>query len=230
MSPRQLAFDLPHRPALGREDFLVSPSNADAVAMLDGAVAWPNGKLALTGPEASGKTHLVHVWAGRTGAAVVAASDLAETDLPALAAGGAVAVEDVPLVAGRREAEAALFHLHNLLAAGDGALLVTGRGTPARWPVALADLASRLRGALVARIEPPDDALLTALLSKHFADRQMQVPDSVLAFVLPRMTRSAAAARALAEMLDRLSLSEQRRVGVKLARRALDALEDGQTS
>lgn len=54
----QLAFDLPIRPALSREDFFISPANALALASLDGWRDWPRGKMVLVGPRGSGKTHL----------------------------------------------------------------------------------------------------------------------------------------------------------------------------
>ena len=47
----QLSFDLPAKPALGRDDFFVAPSNAMAVALIDPAFAWPSGKLVLSGPK-----------------------------------------------------------------------------------------------------------------------------------------------------------------------------------
>jgi len=56
MTARQLAFDLPARTALGREDFFVSPANAQAVAMIDGWRDWPARKLVLCGPRGAGKT------------------------------------------------------------------------------------------------------------------------------------------------------------------------------
>ena len=62
---RQLAFDLPGRVALGRENFFVSPANALAVAALDGWRDWPERRMLLFGPEGAGKTHLAHVWVAR---------------------------------------------------------------------------------------------------------------------------------------------------------------------
>jgi hypothetical protein len=49
----QLSFDLPARPALGRDDFFISPSNALAVALIDTPQSWMNGKLMLFGPQRS---------------------------------------------------------------------------------------------------------------------------------------------------------------------------------
>ncbi len=47
---RQLVFELPHRPALGVEDFLVSASNGEAVALVDRWPDWPAPVVVLAGP------------------------------------------------------------------------------------------------------------------------------------------------------------------------------------
>jgi chromosomal replication initiation ATPase DnaA len=92
---------------------------------------------------------------------------------------------------------------------------------PASLLVGLADLASRLRSLPVAGIAPPDDALLAAVLLKHLADRQLRVPPGVIAYLVPRMERSFAAAASFAARLDRLSLETNRPVTLKLARTVL---------
>ncbi|HVJ77827.1 MAG TPA: hypothetical protein VM620_08335, partial [Hyphomicrobium sp.] len=65
-TPEQLVFELPHRAAMGLEDFLVSDSNAAAVALVDRWPDWPIGAAVLVGPRGSGKTHLATVWQLRT--------------------------------------------------------------------------------------------------------------------------------------------------------------------
>ncbi len=225
MTPEQLPLDLARRPALGRDAFVVTRSNADALAHLE-AARWPGGRLALVGPAASGKTHLAHVWAAAASAAVIAARDLPRYDVATLATLRRIAVEDVPEIAGDRSAETVLFHLYNRLHAEGGRLLVTGREAPARWPIALPDLRSRLAAAPTAELCPPDDALLGALLEKQFADRGLEPKDAVLRFLVLRMTRTAEAARAIAAEIDRLSLARRKPVSIPLASLALDRIAD----
>lgn len=220
--PRQLAFDLPVRPALGRGDFLVAPPNALALATVERG-DWPQGKLVLAGPEGAGKTHLAHVWAEQAGAAIVPADDLAAADIPALAARGAVAVEDADRIGGDAAAEAALFHLHNLLLAEGGRLLLTARTPPQRWRLALPDLASRMQAAGLAAIAPPDDVLLSAVLVKLFADRQLAVPPALIPWLVRRMDRSFAGAQRLVAALDARALAEGRPVTRALAQAVLDS-------
>ena len=114
-----------------------------------------------------------------------------------------------------------MLHLYNRIAERGGSMLLTAEAPPSRWPIRLADLASRLRAAPVAAIGLPDDALLGGLLVKMFADRQLAVTPDVVSFLLPRMERSFAAARALVQRLDAAALAEHRTVTVRLARAVL---------
>ncbi|MDW4499556.1 chromosomal replication initiator DnaA [Sulfitobacter sp. D35] len=218
---RQLGFDLPGVPALGRDDFLVAPSNSVAMAMIDAWPDWAGGKLILTGPEGAGKTHLAHVWAARSGARIVAATDLAGGDVAALAR-APVAVEDVPGIASDDVAQTALFHLHNLALAEGHSLLLTGADPVPAWGLTLPDLASRLSATPVAALEAPDDALLAAVLAKLFSDRQLTPPATLIPYLIARMDRSFAAAGDLVAALDAASLASKRPLSRALAARVLD--------
>ena len=220
---RQLAFDLPGTDAMTRADFFVAPSNALALQAVEGWQDWPGAKLLLLGPEGAGKTHLAHVWAEAAGGVILPASALDSVDIAALA-GRRVAVEDAQLVGA---GEAALFHLHNVVTTDGGALLLTADAAPRDWGLRLADLLSRLQAAPVARLEPPDEALLSAVLVKLFADRQLVVAPNLIPYLVSRMQRSVGAARALVAALDNVALSEGRAVTRVLAAEVLDSLGSG---
>lgn len=219
---RQLPLDLPVRAARGRCAFFVAPANALAVARIEAWRDWPAGKLALVGPEGAGKTHLVQVWTDLAGAAVLDAAGLTGTDPAGLAARHAVAVEDVDRIAGDAGAETVLLHLHNLLAAAGGRLLLTARTAPGAWRMRLPDLASRMQATATARLDPPDDALLAAVLVKLFADRQLAVPPALIPYLVTHMERSFAAAADTVAAIDREALATGRPPGIKLAREVLD--------
>ncbi len=216
----QFAFDLPANPALGRADFLKSDCNAAALARIESWPDWPGRMLVLHGPPGSGKSHLAHLWRERSGGMLIVGDKLAGHDPSALARLPAVAVDDA-----ERAGEQALLHLFNCCHEGGAGLLVVAREPPAIRLIALPDLASRLRAAPAVGIGLPDDALLAAVLVKHFADRQLRVAPGVVAYLVPRMERSFAAAAALVARLDRLALSAQRPIGLALARRTLAEFE-----
>ncbi len=204
----QLIFDLPVRAALGREDFLVTPANAAAVIGIEGWADWPHGKMVLVGPEASGKTHLAHVWAGLAGARVLSVDDL--EGLAPDTVGPAVAVEDVDRISGRDQ-ETTLFHLHNAVVGQGGHLLMTATSAPAHWPLTLPDLKSRAQQAGVLVLAPPDDQLLAAVMVKMAADRQLRLSPELVNYAVLRMERSFSAARSLIEAIDARALRDKNR-------------------
>lgn len=228
--PGQMALDLPARPALGRADFFVSEPNRLALAQVDAWPGWPSGRLAVAGPRGSGKTHLAHVWAARSGASILPAEAASGLDPGTVAADAALAVEDVDRLADlparpARAAEEALFHLCNRLAGGGGSLMVTGQAPPARWRLSLPDLASRLAVAPVATLAPPDDALLAAVLVKLFADRGIGVAPALIRYLVARIDRSFEAAEAIVARLDRAGLVLGRPITIPLAAEALGETE-----
>lgn len=212
--PRQLALALDHAANLTRDDFLPGPSNENALALLDRWPDWPARVLALVGPEGSGKSHLASIWATESGARFMSARALAIDALPEALATGALVLEDC---AADAVAERALFHLLNLVREEDGWLLITARTAPTLWNIALPDLASRLRAIPMAMLDMPDDALLRAVMVKLFADRQLAVDEALIAYLLPRIGRSFAAARDAVETLDREALQQGRPVNRTLA-------------
>lgn len=220
---QQLRFELPAKPALGRDDFLVAPSNAVALAMIESTDNWAGAKLVLSGPTGSGKTHLVHVWAGAIGGQIIAAHDLKECDIPELAI-GPVAIEDIPKTANDTDAQTALFHLHNMMQAAGHPLLLTGAGDPHHWRMSLPDLQSRIDAAGVATLDAPDDTLLAAVLAKLFGDRQLLPRADVIPYLVLRMERSFDAARRVVAAMDDASLERRMPLTRTLAGQVLDKL------
>ncbi|HAC59403.1 MAG TPA: chromosomal replication initiator DnaA, partial [Rhodobiaceae bacterium] len=212
---RQLVFELGHRPASGRDDFLVAPSNEAAVALIDAWPEWPDRIVALSGPAGSGKTHLAEVWRMASGAVTIAPAALSDVDIPALVSQRAIILED--LTALPPQGERFLFHLVNLVRAEGAFLLITSRKALARLPLSLPDLTSRLKAVPQVELGPPDDALLAGILVKLFDDRQLRVTPAVVAYLASRIERSIDAARAAVAELDTASLSGKRSITVPMA-------------
>ncbi|MGB3435372.1 HdaA/DnaA family protein [Achromobacter sp.] len=201
--PRQLAFALPHAESLSRDDFLDGPCNTAGLALIDRWPDWPSRIMMLVGAEGSGKSHLAAIWASEAGARVTAAHTLTATTVPAELATGALVVEDVdPATLDER----ALFHLLNLAREYEAFVLMTARQPPSTFEVGLRDLRSRLRALPVITLEQPDDGLFRALIVKFGADRQMQLDEAVVSYLVSRIERSSMAAREAIARLDAESL------------------------
>lgn len=223
-SPRQLALPLPFATSYDPSDLLADASNREALAWLARPEDWPEGRLALWGPAATGKSHMLYGLAARRGWPVLAGPSLrglpgGMADIP-LAPG--LTVDDADCVAEERP----LLHLLNLCAERRQPVLLAGREPPARWPVALPDLRSRLRAMAAVMVAPPGDVLLAALLRKHLADRQLRVDAGLQAWLLPRLPREAAAIAEAAARLDRAAMLAGGRLTRTVVRAVLQDMPD----
>ena len=213
----QLPLDLGHEAGLGRDDLIVGPSNREAVSLVDRWPEWPAPVTVLAGPPGSGKSHLQPSGARSPTRCV----SIRPASMPRerVAAGRPVLLEDIdrgPLD------EHGLFHLINEVRSAGVAMLVTARAFPMSWGARLPDLVSRLRAAATVEIAEPEDMLLAAVITKLFADRQVQVEPHVVQFAVRRMERSLNAARHLVDALDRAALERKTRISRALASEIMD--------
>lgn len=224
--PRQLPLELGHAPGFSRDELVVSPANAEAVSLLDSWPDWPSSVIVLAGPPGSGKSHVGAIWRDLSGAAAVDRGAIGEAEIAA-AAEGPILIDDAD--AGGLD-EAGLFHLFNAVRQSGAHMLLTARRFPAAWGVKLPDLASRLKAAATVEIHEPDDLLLSGVITKLFADRQVEVDQQVVQFLVKRMERSLATAIRVVDKLDRRAMEEKSRITRQLAANVLGAMDAGQAS
>lgn len=221
--PRQIPLDLGHRPGHSRDELVVSDANRQAVALVDAWPDWPAPVVVLAGPAGSGKSHLASIWAESANAlfldpqAIEAWVEGARLDHP-------VAIDD----ADQGLDEHGLFHLINAARSAGTHILLTSRRFPSAWGVRLPDLVSRLQAAATVEILEPDDHLLAAVITKLFADRQVEVEPHVVQFLVRRIERSLSTAIDVVDRLDRAAMEQKSRITRALAAQTLNALDRGQ--
>ncbi|CCV06107.1 conserved hypothetical protein [Mesorhizobium metallidurans STM 2683] len=221
--PRQLPLDLGHGTGYSRDELVVSGTNSQAVALVDRWPDWPSPVVVLAGPAGSGKTHLASIWQARAGAVAVDAGRIGGC-IAELGARPAL-IDDVD--AGPVDEEG-LFHLINAVRGAHSTLLLTARRFPSAWGVRLPDLASRLKAAATVEIHEPDDLLLAGVITKLFADRQIEVEPHVVQYLVRRIERSLATAMRVVERLDRTALERKTPITRALAAETVSAMDEGQ--
>ena len=223
---KQLPFDFDHRPSLGGDDFLVAPSNQEAVSWIDRWPNWPTPFLILCGPPGCGKTHLCNVFMAITGARLLSPEIVkinALTDL--LMSNENFVVDNSNLNRFQDFSEELLFHFYNELSLRGGHMLITSKSNPIDWRFGLADLSSRIKSAQMVVIGDPEDDLIRAVLVKLFSDQQVRVEIDVIDYIVTRMERSLESARNFAEAANELALSQKRGITLALARQVFEELK-----
>lgn len=183
----------------------------------------------VSGAAASGKTHLLIAACAAATAAGRRAQYLSLRSLPdaapaairALGGSDLLALDDIDAIAGRREAEHALFDLYNRGKVEKYAFLFAASRAPAQLGIGLPDLVSRLSACAQAPLKPLDDAARREVLRARAAARGIELDDAVLDWLFARTGRDLASLIALLDRLDRESLAQKRRVTVPFLRMLL---------
>jgi DnaA regulatory inactivator Hda len=225
---QQLIFPFEESADHAVEAFAVAPSNRHAFDWIERWPDWPFVALVLIGPAGCGKTHLATLWQARTGAAAIDLATAGIEQAVALTDGGApILVEDCDRVLDETRAERGLLQLYNLAKERGSRLLLTARQAPSQWRLGLPDLKSRLNSAMVVAMDPPDDELLRSVAAKLFDDKQIEVKEEVVAYLLARCERTVASVAQAVETLNMVSKERQRPITVPMAREVLFQSEDG---
>ncbi|MCK9488211.1 MAG: DnaA regulatory inactivator Hda [Xanthomonadales bacterium] len=224
-------------PAHYRLDHFDGQGNQALLALL-GRMAGPatddveSAPLLIVGGSGSGKTHLLVATATAARdhgqhAGYLALSRWAAFDgdaLAALASQQLLAVDEVEQIAGVREAEVALFDLYNRCLDSGCRLLLASREVPARLPLVLPDLGSRLAAATLMPLQPLPESARRELVGVRARARGFELEPAVIDFLFRHYRRDLPALLALIERLDRESLARKRRVTVPLVRAVLEQM------
>jgi chromosomal replication initiation ATPase DnaA len=222
--PRQLPLDLGFSAGLTRDDLVVSQANGQAVALIDRWPDWPAPVVVLAGPAGSGKSHLAAIWQASSAALRLQAASIGE-NLAGVDGAGAVVIDDAGC--GQLD-QNGLFHLINTIRGGGGSLLLTARRFPLAWGVTLPDETSRLKAAATIENHEPEDLLLAGVITKLFADRQIEVDQTVVQYLVRRIERSLSTAISVVDRLDRAALEQKTRISRFLAAEVVEAIDQGQ--
>lgn len=199
-------------------DFIRGEANAPALAWIERWPDWPYSLLYLHGPGGSGKTHLAHLFAAHARASFIDPARIGQSPADTILTGNHSwildSLDDVP-------DEAALAQLINHARARGDYLLITARDAAATRAFRLPDLSSRLRALPAISIDTPDDALLTGVLAKSFADLQLRIAPEVLNYAVTQLERNYTAIQQFAARMDYLSLTRGRAITIPLVREAL---------
>jgi DnaA family protein len=215
------------------EAFVVGP-NGPAIEAVRHLLDDPGSGLFLSGPEGSGKSHLLNALCHAARERDMAAFYIALKRLPEEAAAGLenlqvldlVCVDDIDRAAGNPAWEAALFRCFNEVRAAGGRLLVASREPLASLDFGLPDLASRLAWGVQLKLHPPEEAGKREIMLQRASSLHIELPEEVQNYVLRKSRRDIASLLRVVEGLKDAAFVGKRRITVPLAREVMQAVEE----
>lgn len=229
--PPQIPLPLEPPRADRFEEFVEGP-NAAALAAVRQLLDEPGGVLFLSGPEGSGKSHLLNALCHAARERGLVAFYVALKRLRPEAAAGLqglqlldlVCVDDFDRVAGDATWERALFRCFNEIHAARGRLLVSSSQPLSALPIALPDLASRLAWGVRQTLQAPADEGKLAILQQRARAMRIEVPQDVQTYLLRYGRRDMASLLSALEQLKDAAFVAKRKITVPLAREILGEL------
>lgn len=201
-------------------------ANAAALAAVQALAVQPGSPwVYLSGAAGSGKSHLLMAAchaaheAGRT-VQYLPLKTLHEHFMALRGVAGSqfIALDDIDVIAGERDAEHALFDLYNRARAEGTALIFTAQAVPTQLNLGLPDLRSRLGACTQFTLKSLEDGERREVLKQQAALRGIELDDGVLDWLFARYARDLGALLDLLDRLDQASLAAQRRITIPFLR------------
>ena len=212
------------------EDFVTGP-NAAVLASVMGLLDEPGGSLFISGPDGTGKSHLLNALCHSARERGLAAfyialsklSDEAAASLEGLRVLDLVCVDDLDSVAGNPTWEKALFACFNEVRSAGGRLLVSSKMPLSKLEFSLPDLASRLAWGVRQNLQLPDDEGKLEILRQRANALRIEVPEEVQNYLIKHGKRDMASLLQTLEQLKDAAFAEKRKITIPMARKILRA-------
>jgi DnaA family protein len=210
------------------DEFFAGP-NENTLAAVRQLLNEPGGSLFLSGPEGSGKSHLLNALCHAARENGLAAFYIALERLPEEAAASLeglqvldlVCVDDLDSVAGNPVWEKALFGCFNQVRAAHGRLLVSSSQPLSSLGLCLPDLASRLGWGVRQNLRLPDDEGKLEILRQRAQTLRIELPEDVQNYLLKHSKRDMSSLLLTLERLKDAAFAGKRKITVPLAREVL---------
>lgn len=210
------------------DDFVAGPNEAVLLAVRQLLVETDTG-LFLTGPDGSGKSHLLNSLCNEAREKGLSAFYIALRQLPESAAPGLeglrgldlVCVDDLDCAVGNPTWENALFRCFNEVRTARGRLAVASRLPLSSLEFVLPDLESRLAWGLRLKLQPMDDEGKLRVLEQRSRVLGIDLPQEVQRYLIQHGKRDIGSLLLALEQLRQAAFVAKRRITVPLAREVL---------
>ena len=213
----QLIFKFPFKTSYFKKDFFVSSNNFEAYKLIESWPEWPDKKINIFGPSGCGKTHLVRILSKRIKLLSVEANQFNENVNNAIQKYDCIVIENYSANIN----EELLYSTLNQVVQLNKSIIINSLTNIKKLNVKLIDLKSRLNSFMEMQIDLPTDELLKVIILKTFSDKQVQLTNRNLEFIIKNIERSYEKISKFTKDIDNLSLSTGKSINIKLIKKVL---------
>jgi len=213
----QLLLDFDLKKNFNDYDYYVSNSNYFAFNLIDKWPKWEKKILNLHGEKFSGKTHLANIFKSKSKALFVNENEVNDELFKKIKLYESVIIDNFS----NNIDENLIYSIFNLIDQDSKYLLINSNLPLNEINFKLPDLISRSKNLLVAKIDPPDDDLIFAIILKNFSDRQIKLEKKIIEFIINRIDRSYSKISEFIYKIDELSLKKKKPINLKTIKEIL---------
>ena len=200
-------------------DFYVSTKNELAYKMIKKWPEWPTKVVYIYGSEKCGKSLVCKLWKDISRGIYINKKNFLEklitqNDLGYIQNHNWI-IDDVDYIISFEDNkyEEKILNLINIIkTSGKNNILMASRKMPRLLDSGLKDLISRISSATVIEMRDPDEILLKKIIEKYLNERNIQINNESLDYLINRIERSYKSALKFAKMIDIMSLEKKTKI------------------
>ena len=200
-------------------DFYVSNKNELAYKMIKKWPEWPTQVVYIYGSEKCGKSLVCKLWKDISRGIYINKNNfleklIAQNDLTYIQNHNWI-IDDVDYIISFEDNkyEEKILNLINIIKTnGKNNILMTSRKMPRFLDSSLKDLISRISSATVIEMRDPDEILLKKIIEKYLNERNIQINNESLDYLINRIERSYTSALKFAKQIDIMSLEKKTKI------------------
>jgi len=213
----QLLLNFNFKKSFNDHDYFVSDSNYFAFNLVDKWPKWEKKILNISGEKYSGKTHLANIFKLKSSALFLNETEISNEIFKKIKLYESVIIDEFSNTVD----ENLIYSIFNLVDQDSKYLLINSEIPLSEINFKLPDLVSRSKNSLQARINPPDDELIFAIILKNFSDRQIKLEKQIIEFIVNRVERSYSKISEFIYKVDELSLKKKKPINLKTIKEIL---------
>jgi len=213
----QLIFNFPFTTNYFEEDFFVSSSNFEAYKLIETWPRWPSRNINIYGPSGCGKSHLANILKKKINSFFINASDVSNNSLALIKLKECLIIDNYE----NNIEENLLYTIINQTHQSNQYVIINSDQSINSLEIKLEDLKSRLNSFSKITIDLPTDDLIKVVLTKNFSDKQIQIDNKLIDFILKHINRSYEDIFNFIKKIDELSLSTGKSININLIKKVL---------